>query len=77
MENKFSIIATILLIIVVAFGVWLMSDSSKRVEAPEGGDSLGGEIFNQLEGADSIDAANPFEGKVNPIKDVYKNPFEE
>lgn len=92
MDNKklIPIVVIVLIFLAGGFGFWYWSQ--RKVAAPkttkelfsdlspaEAKDTLGGQILgkmqNPLEG--ELPPINPFEKtETNPLKDVYKNPFE-
>ena len=44
---------------------------------PAPAEGLGSEIYEEVSNPTTgVEDANPFDAKVNPYKDVYKNPFE-
>lgn len=91
-KQKISIIGAVAILVIASGVVFWYVSSSQRIEAPlepqtltkessvdEAKDTLGGQILgktqNPLEG--ELPATNPFEKtETNPLKDVYKNPFE-
>lgn len=90
-QKTIILIAIAVLVIVAGVALWYWS-ASRRIEAPrepqtltkelspaEAKDTLGGQILgktqNPLEG--ELPATNPFEKtETNPLKDIYRNPFE-
>ncbi|MBI4114811.1 MAG: hypothetical protein HY445_03140 [Candidatus Niyogibacteria bacterium] len=82
-------ISIVIVIIIAAIGFWYWQSKKavpRRTVAPfseltpaEARDTLGGQILgktqNPLEG--ELPPTNPFEEtETNPLKDVYRNPFE-
>lgn len=92
-NKKIWIIAVIIAVVLIASGFFVYkkyfqkvsTPASKQVSAPEETQTLGGQIYEQIQNPiGQIIETNPFEAKTNPFeetktnpfKDVYKNPFE-
>lgn len=91
-KQKMSIIGAIAILVIAAGVVFWYMSANRRMENPlkqqtltkelspeEAQDTLGGQILgktqNPIEG--ELPATNPFEEtETNPLKDIYRNPFE-
>lgn len=83
--QKLNLVIAIVVIAVVIIGVYLWWYYSNNPKAPSAQDSetLGEQVSGQTQTpTDSMPDVNPYEAdtnpfeKTNPLKDVYKNPFE-
>lgn len=82
-NNMNFIIAFIAIAVLVLAGIWWWQENKKsEIISPQAEEQkpagLGGQLYegvnNPVEG--KVPETNPFKTETNPIKGVYKNPFE-
>lgn len=82
-NNMNLIIAVIVIAVLILAGAWWWQKNKKpETTSPQIGEQepagLGGQLYesvnNPIEG--KVPETNPFKTETNPLKDVYKNPFE-
>lgn len=80
-KNIIIIIATIIVLILI--GAWWWQKDKKSsilpVNVPEQGSAgLGGQLYESVNNPveNKVPETNPFNTETNPLKGVYKNPFE-
>ena len=85
-KGNLAIVVIVIVLIAVGIFLWLQDGGGPSGEVEDKGTttvpqaSLGEDIFSQVESgnpAEDLPEVNPFsEGKTNPLKNTYKNPFE-
>lgn len=83
-NNVITMVAIVVAVVLILLGVWWWQKDQKTEIAPgepigeEKPAGLGSELYesvnNPVEG--KVPETNPFKTETNPLKDVYKNPFE-
>lgn len=82
-NGKNTIIAITAIIILVLIGAWLWQKNRKSAILPsetleQKPAGLGGQLYESVNNPveNKVPETNPFNAETNPLKGVYKNPFE-
>lgn len=82
--GKYKLPIAILVLAILLIVVFALNKSFKILSlpiptptpAPAPAEGLGSEIYEEVSNpVENVSDANPFDAKVNPYSDVYKNPF--